>query len=40
MFLLLDKNDDGITALIGASLNGHESTVRALLAAGVDIEGN
>jgi ankyrin repeat protein len=36
---LLGKDNKGNTALILASQNGHESTVKALLAAGADIEG-
>jgi ankyrin repeat protein len=37
---LLDKNDDGYTALILAIHNSRESIVKALLAAGANIEGN
>jgi ankyrin repeat protein len=37
---LLDKNNNGSTALIFTSENGHESIVSALLAAGASIEGN
>jgi ankyrin repeat protein len=37
---LLGKDDDGDTALMLASLYGHESIVKALLAAGAEIEGN
>jgi ankyrin repeat protein len=37
---LLDKTDNGFTALMMASQSGHESIVKALLAAGAEIEGN
>jgi ankyrin repeat protein len=36
---LLGKSNSGSTALIYASEKGHESTVKALLAAGANIEG-
>jgi ankyrin repeat protein len=36
---LLDKANDGYTALIYASRYGQQSTVKALLAAGANIEG-